>query len=73
MATRRLRDIEIEATIKELKGKVEDLKKRSEIQNIRKRIEKLENEPERRKGLDSCFDIEKEEVLWPSFERLFED
>ncbi|MBA7615251.1 hypothetical protein ES703_60039 [subsurface metagenome] len=68
---------EIEATIKELRGKIEDLKKRSETQkhleNIRERIEKLENEPERRKGLDSCFDIEKEEVLWPSFEGLFED
>jgi len=65
---------EIEDTIKELREKIEALKKRSETQkrleNIRGRIEKLENEPARRKGLDSYCDIEKEEVLWPSFEGL---
>ena len=65
---------ETEATIKEIRERIEDLKKlRGKLENIRERIEKLENEPERRKGLDSCFDIEKEEVLWPSFEGLFED
>lgn len=65
---------EIEETIKEIKEKIEDLKKKSEIQKhleeIKERIEKLEIEPGKRKGLDSCFDIEKGEVLWPSFEGL---
>ena len=67
---------EIEQIIKEIKKKIEVLKKRSEIQErlkeIRERLEKLENEPGRRKSLDGCYDIEKEEVLWPSFEGLFE-
>ena len=67
---------EIEETIKEMRERIEDLKKKRETQKhleeIRKRIEKLENEPGKRKSLDSCFDIEKKEVLWPSFEGLFE-
>ena len=66
---------EIEQTIKEIRESIEDLKKRSEIQNcleeIKERIQKLENEPGKRKGLDGCYDIEKEEVLWPSFEEWF--
>ena len=65
---------EIEETIKEMREKIENLKKKTEIQKrleeIRQRIEKLENEPGKRKGLDSCFDVEKGEVLWPSFEGL---
>jgi len=68
---------EIEQTIKEIRERIEDLKKRDEMQKrleeIRKRIEKLENEPGKRKGLDSCYDIEKGEVLWPSFEEWFEE
>ena len=52
----------------------EDLKKSYEkiSEEIGERIEKLENEPGKRKSLDSCFDIEKKEVLWPSFEGMFE-
>lgn len=65
---------EIEETIKEIREKIEVLEKKSEMQKhlegIKERIEKLENEPGKRKGLDSCFDIEKGEVLWPSFEGL---
>ena len=65
---------EIEETIKEMRQRIEELKKKAEIhkhlEEIRQRIEKLENEPGKRKGLDSCFDIEKGEVLWPSFEGL---
>ena len=64
---------EIEEIIKEIREKIEDLKKRNErLEEIKQRIEKLENEPGKRKGLDSCFDIEKGEVLWPSFEGWFE-
>jgi len=65
---------EVEETIKEMRQRIEDLKKKIEIhkhlEEIRQRIEKLENEPGKRKGLDSCYDIEKREVLWPSFEGL---
>ena len=67
---------EIEETIKEIREKIEDLKKKSETQKrleeIGERLEKLEKEPGKRKSLDSCFDIEKKEVLWPSFEGMFE-
>jgi len=67
---------EIEETIKEMRKRIEDLKKKRNIQKhleeIGERIEKLENEPGKRKSLDSCFDIEKKEVLWPSFEGMFE-
>jgi len=67
---------EIEETIKEIREKIEILKKRSEIrkrlEEISARIEKLEKEPGKRKSLDSCFDVEKKELLWPSFEGLFE-
>ena len=67
---------EIEETIKEIRERIEDLKKRSEMQKrlgeIRERIEKLENEPGRRKSLDGCHEIEKGEIKWPSFEGLFE-
>ncbi|MBA7604078.1 hypothetical protein ES703_11196 [subsurface metagenome] len=70
---------EIQEIIKEIKEKIEVLKKRSEIQErlkeIRKRIEKLENEPGKRKSLDGCYDydydIEKGEVKWPSFQEWF--
>jgi len=65
---------EIEHTIKEIRQKIEILKKRSEIQEyleeISERLDKIEKEPGKRKGLDSCHDIEKREVLWPSFEAL---
>ncbi len=67
---------EIEETIKEVKEKIEDLKKRDAMQKrlekIRGRLDKLENEPGKRKSLDGCYDIEKGEILWPSFEGLFE-
>lgn len=66
----------IEQTIKELRGKIETLKKRDEMQKrleeIRGRIKKLENEPGKSKILDGCYDIEKGEIKWPSFEGLFE-
>jgi len=67
---------EIKELIKEIKEKIEDLKKKSEIQEcleeISKRLEKLENEPGKSKRLDSCYDIEKGGVKWPSFEGFFE-
>lgn len=68
---------EIKELLKEIKQRIEVLKKRSEIQkrleDIRERIEKLEKEPGRRKSLDGCQDIEKEEIKWPSFEEWFEE
>ncbi len=68
---------EIEETIKEIRERIEDLKEKSEIrkhlEEISARLEKIEKEPGKRKSLDSGYDIEKGEILWPSFEGLFED
>jgi len=65
---------EIEGTIKEIRERIEDLKEKSEIrkrlEEISGRLEKIEKEPGKRKSLDSCYDIEKKEILWPSFEAL---
>lgn len=65
---------EIEESIKGIREKIEEVKKKSEMQKhleeIREKLEKIEKEPGKRKGLDSCHEIEKREVLWPSFEAL---